>query len=325
MLIKKTDKVSKRPVIIFLYGTPGSGKTSLANTAANPVLIDCDRGFDRAVNRQDTIYANCWEDVRAHEKDIKGYGTVIIDTAKAMLDDYLMSYVIKLDYNNKKNQLRAYGAIGNEFKFFVNERRAECIDIVVIAHAKEDKDGDTTKIYPDVTGQSKDLLLRIADQVGYMTVINNRRTIQFEPTEKTIGKNVAKLPLLEIPDAGDEGFDSFMANIIAKVKEAISTQTEAQRLTIETISSIQEDIAAMGTPSNADAIIELIAGANLGMAQTKALKQALLKKCTELGITYDKNERRFVLPEPAGPELTRPAQAEPNPTQPASPLLTFSS
>ena len=39
-IIKKNDVTPERPVIIVLYGTPGTGKTSVATTAFNPLLID---------------------------------------------------------------------------------------------------------------------------------------------------------------------------------------------------------------------------------------------------------------------------------------------
>ena len=56
-IIKKNDVTPERPVIIVLYGTPGSGKTSVATTAENPIVIDTDRGYDRAVQRVDTLTA----------------------------------------------------------------------------------------------------------------------------------------------------------------------------------------------------------------------------------------------------------------------------
>lgn len=62
-IVKKNDVLPERPVIIVLYGVPGSGKTSVATTADNPLLIDCDRGADRAVQRCDTIMAKCWKDI----------------------------------------------------------------------------------------------------------------------------------------------------------------------------------------------------------------------------------------------------------------------
>lgn len=37
-IVKKNDVLPERPVIIVLYGVPGSGKTSVATTADNPLL-----------------------------------------------------------------------------------------------------------------------------------------------------------------------------------------------------------------------------------------------------------------------------------------------
>ena len=94
-IIKKDESFPKRPVIIVLYGSPAVGKTSLSNTAKNPLLIDCDRGADRAANRAETtIIANNWDEVLNDEAEIKNASTVIIDTAKAVLDDFLTTYVM---------------------------------------------------------------------------------------------------------------------------------------------------------------------------------------------------------------------------------------
>ena len=54
-IIKKNEVAPERPVVIVIYGTPGSGKTSLATTADAPLLIDCARGFEGAVQRVDTL------------------------------------------------------------------------------------------------------------------------------------------------------------------------------------------------------------------------------------------------------------------------------
>ncbi|EJW89653.1 Zeta toxin [gut metagenome] len=37
-IVKKTDVLPERPVIIVLYGVPGSGKTSVATTAEKPFV-----------------------------------------------------------------------------------------------------------------------------------------------------------------------------------------------------------------------------------------------------------------------------------------------
>jgi len=284
-IIKKSESFPKRPVIILLYGQPGVGKTSLFNTSNNPILLDCDRGSDRAINRQDTIVANNWKEVLTDESEIKNYSTLGIDTAKSVLDDFLMTYVAEQDYKLKTNKLKAYGAIGDEFKLFINRRRNEQIDIVVIAHAKEEKDGDNVKFSPDVTGGSKDLLLRIADQVGYVYMANNKRTINFDPTDKTIGKNVARLPIMEIPEETDPKFKTFMSEIIESVKSSIQAMSEDQKNAMLIIENVTGLIEGIKTPEDAQTCADQIT--TLPKAQLIGFKKMFVAKLKESGLKFN--------------------------------------
>jgi hypothetical protein len=76
---------------------------------------------------------------------------------------------------------------------------------------------------------------------------------------------------------------------------SISEQTEAQRLAIEAIEGVQQDIADIENPGNANAIIELIPK-DIGKAQTNALKSMLLKKCTELRFVFNRETGQFEVP-----------------------------
>lgn len=290
-IIKKLDSFPKRPVIILIYGTPGVGKTSLVSTSENPILIDTDKGADRSAMKVDTLIASKWEDVIAEKDSFKEYKTCCIDTAKAVLDDYLSIYVCNKDYKLKNNKLKMYGSIGDEFKYFVNERRSEDLDLVFTAHAKEDKDGDIIRVSPDVTGQSKDLLLRIADQVGYITMVNNKRTIVFDPTDKSVGKNVANIPPLEIPDKFSPEFPTFMDSLIKRVKTAISAQTEDQKQALEEIAAFRTKIDAIKNPEDADAILQEVSTKPKTLSEP--LKILLNSKVTELKFKYNKEAKKF--------------------------------
>lgn len=247
-IVKASEPLGPRPVIIAWYGDPGIGKTTLCNTCQDPLLVDGDRGVSRSILRKDTLIPDSWDEVLKYEKDgaFKGYKTVGIDTPKAVLDDFLMSYVIRTDPKLQKNKLGAYGAIGSEFALFLNNRRQDQADIAIICHAR--KDDDTKRMIPDVTGQSLNLILRVADMIGYYTIYNGKRMLFFEPSETTFGKNVACLPPIEVPDKTDPAFATFMSGIYEKVREAIATRSEEQLAALQQSAQCQADIAACETP-----------------------------------------------------------------------------
>lgn len=296
-VIKKEEPIPSRPVVILLYGDPGAKKTSTFNTSKNPLLIDFDRGVDRSINRQDTLVVNSWEDVITEERagTFKGYGTIGIDTAKAALDDFLMSYVIKNDYKLAKNKLGAYGAIGDEFKLFVNNRRMDNADLVIIAHSKDEKEGDYIRKMPDVTGGSYALLLRIADQVGYVTTQNNKPVIIWEPSDRTIGKNVARLPVTDIPNETDPAWPTFMAGVIQKVKKSIQERTAAQEEALEKFRQYQNSICECEDPEELTMI--LVTVNELPNTYKAALRKDIQKRAQELGFAIDKETKSFVKPQ----------------------------
>lgn len=291
-IIKKNDATPERPVVIVLYGTPGTGKTSVATTANEPILIDTDRGFDRAVQRVDTLTATCWADIDSELNTLRDYKTIIVDTAKAMLDDYLAAYAIQCDYKLRNNAQRRYGKMGEDFKLFVNTIRSYGADLIFICHDKEKDDGDNIKHSPDCTGQSKDLLIRIADQVGYVCKENGRRVIKFEPQDNFVGKNVAKLDTKIIPNVGSDDFDGFMASIIAEVKKAIQSDSEAQREANETLRAMRNDLDAAVNPEDFDACLE--ARMKLPQAFRNPYALEVNKKAESKGFAYNKNENKYV-------------------------------
>jgi len=291
-IIKKDDVMPERPVIIVLYGTPGTGKTSVASTAENPILVDTDRGFDRAVQRIDTLAASSWGDITSELETMKSYKTIVVDTAKAMLDDYLAAYAVSTDPKLGYNSLKRFGKMADDFKLFVNTIRSYGADLIFICHDKEEKDGDNFKHSPDCTGQSKDLLIRIADQVGYVCKENEKRVIRFEPRDCYVGKNVAKLETKEIPDCTSDDFSNFMATIITEVKKAIQNNSEAQKEANELLESMRESLSGAMNPEDFDACLE--ARMQLPPAMRKPFAAEVNKKAKEKGFAFDKKENKYV-------------------------------
>lgn len=294
-IIKKDQIMAERPVIIVLYGTPGTGKTSIANTSEEPLLIDTDRGSSRASNRVDTLVVSTWEEVIDAKPDMKSYKTVICDTARSISEDFLEDYVVKKNYKLKTNSLKRYGEMGSEFKSFVNYLRSNNSDIIFVCHDKEMTEGDVTRHCPDGMGQTKDLLLRIADQVGYLTMVNGKRTIVFDPTDTSVGKNVAQIPPTIVPDCNSPIFSDFMANIIKQVKLSLVNKSEAQKEAQAALEEAKNKVANAKTLKDAN---ELITIANsLAKVHQRGFKEFVMTEMKKLGFVI--KDGKFVKDEKA--------------------------
>ncbi len=292
-IIKATDHFPTRSVVMLVYGVPGVGKTSLSNTADNPVLIDCDRGADRAALRKDTLVCSKWEDITAEKETFRQYKTVIIDTAKACLDDFLCDYAVRVDDASKKNKLKMFGYVGDEFKKFVAYLRGINVDLIILAHAAEDKDGDDRIFYPSVTGQSKDLVQRISDQIGFLSYgADNSRVLHFRKDRRIVAKDTAQLGDIIIPDVGDPTYNDAMARIIAATKKRIQERANAQNAALDAIKGAEESVAGVIDGPTADAALKAINACPA--ADVPALKKKLATVLKTHNLKMDKASGKFV-------------------------------
>ena len=79
---------SGKNIIMIVSGMPGVGKTTLALSAPDVVLIDADEGLARVKpeHRRDASICKTYEDLLADIKAIEGrYKTVVIDTGGALI------------------------------------------------------------------------------------------------------------------------------------------------------------------------------------------------------------------------------------------------
>ena len=87
-LITETEPITVSSLAMLIYGPPGAWKTSVAQTAVNPVTLDFDKGIHRAFNRRAAFRFDCWNDVNdpAIAKHIAQSQTVVVDTIGRLLD-----------------------------------------------------------------------------------------------------------------------------------------------------------------------------------------------------------------------------------------------
>src|SRR3954466_3183793 len=96
-IVKAADPIKVERINLCIYGPPGVGKTTLAFSAEDPLLLDFDKGVHRAANRKDTVPVSSWSDVVSMtQEDLAPYKTVVADTAGRALD-FLTADIIKAE------------------------------------------------------------------------------------------------------------------------------------------------------------------------------------------------------------------------------------
>lgn len=293
-IISCEEPIVVNNLIVTLYSLPGMGKTTIAATTDNPLLLDFDGGMLRAAKRpHKRVTITQWGDIAGlDESDLADCNTVIIDTVGRCLEvlsDYLIKSNPKLGRADGSLTLQGFGSLNVAFKAFLTKLRGYGKNIIMLAHAKEDKDGDTVTFRIDAVGSSKNEITKLSDLIGYIYTVNNKRTISFNPTDSFIGKNCANIPTSEIPTPKDNPL--FLASLIEDAKTTLNAdsavQIEAQKKEAIDNEVAMEMISNCVDTSHCNELIghELI--------QSKHLKMALMKKAETLGFIWNKESKMF--------------------------------
>lgn len=255
-IVTAAEPMRVENLIVFIYGDPGIGKTSLAFSAKNPILFDFDAGAHRSGKfRKDTVPVKQWDDVASIDaNDLEKYDTIIIDTAGRMLD-VIIADLVKDQKNCRKNSkelsIQGYGTLNKRFTGWLNLLRSFGKDVVLLAHSAEDKKGDDLIIRPDMVGGSKKEAYKVADMMGYMTTIQGRdgteKLISFAPSASHHAKDSGAIGNISLPNL--DNVPDTLAGIIEQAKTHINSLSESQA---QAMSELNDWQAECQTASNAD-------------------------------------------------------------------------
>ena len=304
-LLNETDVIDKKTVNVLIYGYPGTGKTSIANTAESVLLLDFDEGIERAINNKQTVAKiDEWKDMldlmESKEIENRGIKTIVMDTVGTCLDDYLADYVMKKEPKNEKKggglSLAGYGAMKDEFKKFYDTMRSKGIDLVFIAHLTERMEGDEAVLRPKITGGTYDILNAKCDQIGWIYMKNDKRILSFQPTDSAVGKDAGEIGNLTIPDyKNGDLYDNFMKeNVIGAIKEKMN---ERNQKAVEYSEFVKNEKALISNLKNtADVntkLGEVLANKDMPNGVLTQVKYTLFNKAKALGLKYDDGKSKF--------------------------------
>lgn len=292
-ITRAADPIKVDRLNMVIYGPPGIAKTSVAFTAASPLLLDFDQGSHRAANRKDVVRVSEWSDVAGMTaEDLAPFKTIVVDTAGRALDALSVD-IIRVNPKHGRGgalTLQGFGELKARFGAFLKLLNSFGKDVVLVAHMDEQRNGDDVIERLDVQGGSKGEIYKAADAMGRIAIVNGQRWLRFSPTDAAFGKNPGQLEPLAIPAAAAPEFSDFLAKVIQQTKDRLNELTEAQR-------DAQSKIIAFRTSTmnatTADEITALMGQAKAGGESFKAL---LMKRAKELGLTFDKVAGKFVAP-----------------------------
>lgn len=290
-ITRAADPITVERLNMVIYGPPGIAKTSLAFTAADPLLLDFDNGSHRAANRKDVVRVSEWGDVAGMTaEDLASFKTVVVDTAGRALDALSVDIIRSNPKHGRGGALtlQGYGELKSRFGSFLKLLNSFGKDVVLIAHMDEQRNGDDVIERLDVQGGSKGEIYKSADAMGRLVIANGQRWLRFSPTDAAFGKNPGQLEPLQVPHFEAPEFTTFLAGVIQTTKDRLNALSEDQKAAQEEQEWFRTTLPTIHT---AEHLNGLLGRANTAGAACRAMVR---ERGKELGLAYDQATKAFV-------------------------------
>lgn len=305
MVVKpKQMNFSDKNIIMILSGLPGTGKTTLALSAPDVVLVDADEGIVR-VNpeyRKDCSICKTYEDFLEDIKSFEGtYKTVVIDTAGALID-YMKDWAMRTEPSaNKKSggfSQQGYGFVKTEFLRLSAELRKK-FNVIFVFHVMKDKLDDT--VFYDIVceGSAKTLVWQPADLGAYLHIVNGERYLGFTPTANYNAKSAYGIKgLVKVPElkAGDKNV--FLTQLFATVKKNLAAEAKSFEAENEqykkAMQAGQALVNAMNDINDIKIVLPQLKDIAHALTSHKEITAMFNKKLEELDIKKDPVTKKYV-------------------------------
>lgn len=306
MAIVKPEEMdfSNKNLIMIISGDPGVGKTTLALSAPDVVLIDADEGIVRVnpAHRKDASICKTYEELLSDVKSFRGhYKTVVIDTGGSLID-MLKDWAMRNEPSaNKKSggfSQQGFGFVKTEFLRLSAELRKD-FNVIYLFHVAKDKQRD--EIFYDLVceGSAKTLVWQPADLGAYMHMINGERYLGFSPTMNYNAKASYGIKgLIKVPELTEGVANDFLTKLFAQVKANIAAESDILKPKTEAYENVMKEgitlINSIDAPEKAVPIMNSIRKFENHLTSQKELNAAFLAKVKELGYEYDKEAKAYV-------------------------------
>ena len=302
MIIKPEQMdFSEENITMIIYGLPGTGKTTLACSAPEPVIIDCDRGLKRVrpEHRRDGIMVKSFEELLKDINCISEYKTAVIDTGGAfveLLKDWAMRTDPKASKKTGGFSQQGFGIVKERFLAFTAQLR-RTHNVIYIFHAVKDKLDDSVFYELVCEGSAKTLVWQPCDLGAYLHIENGERYLGFTPTSSYNAKAAYGIKgLVKVPELGDGAPNDFLAKLFERVKETLTAEKEiyAERLSkYEEVMADGQAILQEITAENAIDILRKLRDLKHTLTSQKELDNIFKAKIKEQGLVYNPKTKAY--------------------------------
>jgi hypothetical protein len=298
---------SDKNIIMIISGLPGVGKTTLALSAPDVLLIDADEGMARInpAHRKDASICKTYEELLEDVKALEGkYKTVVIDTGGALIE-MMKDWAMRTEPSaNKKNggfSLQGYGVIKSEFLRLSAELRRK-FNVIFLFHTTREKNGDEDFYEIVVEGSTRSLVYQPADLAAYMHIINGERYLGFTPTMNYNAKSAYGIKgLVKVPELKEGDPNNFLEKLFAQVRANMSAESAELKPQQEAYEKAMEAglalLDGLDAPEKAIPVLNDIRKLQHGLTSQKELEAAFKAKVKEQGWVYDAKVKQYVAKE----------------------------
>lgn len=307
MAIIKPENLSfkDKNIIMIISGLPGVGKTTLALSAPDVLLIDADEGMARikAEHRKDSSICTTYEELLTDIQAAEGvYKTLVIDTCGALID-MLKDWAVRTDPKSKKASggisLQGFGVVKSEFLRLSAELRKK-FNVIFLFHESKEKQNE--EIFYDIVceGSARTLVWQPADLGAHLHMLNGERYLGFTPTMNYNAKSAYGIKdLVKVPDLKDGELNNFLTKLFERVKANLAEETTSLKPQQEAYKKAMADgmkkIEGIDAPEKVLTVLNTIrTGIQHALTSQKELEAALKTKVKDLGYTYDGTTKTYV-------------------------------
>ena len=308
MITKPQDmNFSNKNIIMIISGLPGTGKTTLALSAPDVLLIDADEGLCRVnpAHRRDASICKSFDEIKQDIASAKGqYKTIVVDTGGALVD-MMKQHVIDhpSDYPGgaKKSggiSLQGFGFVKQLFLDFSAELRRN-FNVIYIFHESMTKQNDGVFYELVCEGAARTLVYQPADLAAHLFIQNGRRMLGFTPTEEYSAKSAYGIKgIIPVPELKEGEPNDFLTKLFSKVRENLERESKSLSPQMDAynqlMAGVPDMMAGITDALSANQFAGVIKTLPHVLTSEKEIGAAYKARCKELGLKWDAKTKAWV-------------------------------